>query len=102
MKIVWTEFSKIEVKRIYQYYKDKAGVATARKIKTGIIRAPEILRKYAHSGQEESNLMLFKQNHRYLVEGNYKVVYRLIEKTIYITDVFDCRQDSQKMKSRSK
>lgn len=50
-------------------------------------------------GKIEENLIELKQEHSYLVEGNYKIIYRVIAKDIYITDVFDCRQNPQKIKS---
>ena len=53
-------------------------------------------------GQIEENLIELKQEQRYLVEGNYKIIYRVIDKEIYITDVFDCRQNPQKIKLHSK
>jgi toxin ParE1/3/4 len=46
----------------------------------------------------EENLADLKQGHRYIVEGNYKIIYRLIDNEIYITDIFDCRQNPTKMK----
>jgi toxin ParE1/3/4 len=49
-------------------------------------------------GAIEENLIELKQQHRYLVEGNYKIIYRLINNDIYITDIFDCRQNPEKMK----
>ncbi len=50
-------------------------------------------------GQLEENLEHLEQEHRYvLVKSSYKVIYRIIDQTIYITDVFDTRQDPEKMK----
>jgi toxin ParE1/3/4 len=48
-------------------------------------------------GQIEENLVSLGLDHRYLVEGKYKIIYFIKENVIYITDVFDCRQDPQKM-----
>ena len=51
-------------------------------------------------GQVEGNLVELNQKHRYIVEGNYKIIYIVIDSTIYITDVFDCRQNPDKMKRK--
>ena len=34
--------------------------------------------------------------------GNYKIIYKIQTNTIYITDVFDTRQDPDKIKERNK
>lgn len=53
--------------------------------------------KYPESGQVEPDLQVFKQNHRYLVCGNYKIVYKVFEHQIIINDVFDTRQNPDKI-----
>lgn len=49
-------------------------------------------------GQQEEYLEHLGKNHRRLIEGNYKIIYRVEGETIYITDIFDSRQDPAKMK----
>lgn len=44
-------------------------------------------------GQEEERLKKLELGHRYLVEGNYKIIYYIKGKIVYITDIFDCRKD---------
>jgi hypothetical protein len=55
------------------------------------------LNKHPDSGQIEPNLQVFQQNHRYLVCGNYKIVYKVFEHQIIINDVFDTRQNPYKI-----
>jgi plasmid stabilization system protein ParE len=43
-----------------------------------------------------------KEGHRYLVSGNYKIIYKEVNEGILITDVFDTRQDPQKIILREK
>jgi len=43
------------------------------------------------------NLRRLNQGHRYLVRGNYKIIYKEIPDGILITDVFDTRQDPVKI-----
>jgi hypothetical protein len=38
----------------------------------------------------------------YLVEGNYKIIYKRVKEGALITDVFDTRQNPSKMQIRSK
>jgi plasmid stabilization system protein ParE len=78
-------------------------VATSKvadKIRKSIFDSTRHLTKQPLIGTVEENLMDLKQGHRYLVAGNYKIIYRIIHDNIYITDIFDCRQNPQKMKKR--
>ena len=72
----------------------------ADKIRKSIFESTRHLIKQPLIGAIEENLVELKQDHRYLVTGNYKIIYRIIQNDIYITDIFDCRQNPQKMKSR--
>ena len=55
------------------------------------------LNRHPESGQIEPILKQLGENHRYLVEGNYKIIYKKVIDGILITDVFDSRQDPEKM-----
>lgn len=98
-QVIWTYFATLELKNIFLYYRMTANETIAEKIKKSILNATKTLPKQPLIGQIEENLYELKQEHRYLVEGNYKIIYRVIKKDIYITDVFDCRQNPQKIKS---
>jgi hypothetical protein len=37
------------------------------------------------------------EGHRYLIESNYKIIYKEVPEGILITDVFDTRQDPAKI-----
>ena len=97
MKILWSDFAAETLKEIYKYYKERAGEPVARKIKTNIFVATRQLLKHPESGQIEKTLEQLKEGHRYLVEGNYKIVYKLVTEGVLITDVFDTRQDTKKI-----
>ena len=100
-QVIWTYFATLELKNIFLYYRMVANETIAEKIKKSIFNATKILPKQPLLGQIEENLIELKQGHRYLVEGNYKIIYRVINKDIYITDIFDCRQNPQKIKLHS-
>ena len=63
------------------------------KIKVEIFTATRQLKKHPSSGQIEINLEELNEGHRYLVKGNYKIIYKEIPEGMLITDVFDTRQD---------
>ena len=101
MKVIWSDFASDELKNIYRYYKEVAGTKTARKIKARIFETTKQLVKFSKSGSAEENLQELKEGHRYLVAGKYKVIYKIADDTIYITDVFSCEQNPQKMKDNA-
>jgi plasmid stabilization system protein ParE len=102
MDIIWTDFAIKNLKNIFDYYSNKASHKTAQKIKNQILYTTRQLIQNPESGQLESNLEKLEQNHRYLVSGNYKIIYRIIDHQIIINDVFDTRQNPVKMNDENR
>jgi plasmid stabilization system protein ParE len=97
MRVIWSDFASTSLYDIYKYYKEAAGKNVARRIKSRIFYAARHLNRHPESGQIEPNLNQLGENHRYIVEGNYKIIYKKVIDGILITDVFDTRQDPIKM-----
>ncbi len=97
MKIVWSDFSIKMLKEIHKYHKENVSIQVANRIKSKIFSATKLLLKNPDSGQIELSLEPLNEAHRFIVEGNYKVVYKKVIEGILITDVFDCRQDPIKI-----
>uniref|UniRef100_UPI00404B0152 type II toxin-antitoxin system RelE/ParE family toxin n=1 Tax=Flavobacterium sp. TaxID=239 RepID=UPI00404B0152 len=97
MKIVWTDFAIRNLKDIFDYYSTKANKKVAHKIRRQILKSSKQLKNNPNSGPIEPSLTTLKKNHRYLVSGNYKLIYRLIDNQVIINDVFDTRQNPSKM-----
>jgi len=100
-QVIWTNFATSELKNIFIYFRMVASETVALKIKKNIFNAAKQIIKRPLIGPIEENLIELQQGHRFIVEGNYKIIYRIIGKDIYITDIFDCRQNPQKMKFHS-
>lgn len=100
LKIYWTDFSKNELHKIFKYYKENTNLKIARKLVIGISQETKRLQKQFQIGQREELLLNRKQEFRYLVYKNYKVIYWLNsdKKRIEIVDVFDVRQNPIKIK----
>jgi len=96
-KIIWSDFAIENLKDIFDYYKIKASKKIAEKIRRQILASTKQLTQNPESGQIESYLEKLKQNHRYLLSGNYKIIYRIEKDQIFINDVFDVRQNPNKM-----
>ncbi len=97
MQIFWTEFAKNQINDIYDYYNLVAGHYIAKIITNEILAKVERLEYFPDSGTLEPNLSILNSDHKYILVTNYKVIYRIIQDNIYITDVFDTRQSPNKI-----
>ncbi|PIV60683.1 MAG: type II toxin-antitoxin system RelE/ParE family toxin [Bacteroidetes bacterium CG02_land_8_20_14_3_00_31_25] len=102
INVVWSDSAIEELRNIYEYYYSKASKKVADKITNSIVDKTIMLEITPRMGQKEELLAHFKQEIRYLVQGNYKIVYLIKENIVSIATVFDCRQDPIKLKIRSK
>ncbi len=92
MKIVWTHSAKHRLKEIHEFYKPLSERA-ARLLVARLLFRTRQLRSFPQSGTVEELLKHFGKDHRYIVEGNYKIIYRIEKDIVYVEDVFDCRQN---------
>ena len=99
MKVIWTELAKYKLKEAFQYYKEVAGIKVANSIKEKIYGKTRKLSRHPEIGQKENNPIVVALDYRYLVSGNYKIVYRVMntEKIILIAAIFDTRQDPDQL-----
>jgi plasmid stabilization system protein ParE len=97
MKIIWSNFAIENLKDIFDYYTINANKKVAHKIRKQILNSTKQLIKNPESGQIEFYLDKLKQNHRYVLSGHYKIIYRIENDKIFINDVFDARQNPNKM-----
>lgn len=95
VKIFWTDFAKNELKKIFDFYKDKASLKVATKLTSEIVQEALKLEQHPAIGQKEKLLKSRPQSFRYLVFKNYKIIYWINESKsrVEITDVFDTRQN---------
>ncbi len=99
LKVFWTAFSERELANIYEYHKEKASIRIAKNLVEGIFNETLKLKTQPKIGQPEELLKNRKENFRYLVYKNYKIIYWINEKEsrIEINDVFDTRQNPEKI-----
>ena len=100
LDIFWTEFAKNELEIIYKYYREKAGIVISKKLVKGIYNETLTLKNQPEIGQIEELLKNRKEEFRYLIYKNYKLIYWINSKEnqIEISDVFDTRQSPPKIK----
>jgi len=99
LKVFWTETARFQLEDIFNYYKDKASLKVARKLIKQIIDRTIQLEKNPKSGSKEPFLSDRSFEYRYLIEGNYKIIYWIEDNYIKIATIFDCRQNPEKMKN---
>ncbi len=99
MKVIWSKFASDTLREIFKHYKIIASKEIADKIKENIFSSTKQLKTHPSAGQIEQSLKQLGEEHRYLVRGNYKIIYKKVPEGILITDVFDTRQDPIKIKN---
>jgi plasmid stabilization system protein ParE len=102
MKIFWTKFALSSLSEIFRYYKDNVSYTVANNIRNGVLSSTNQLTKHPTSGQIEEFLSEMEKGHRYIIRGNYKIIYKIQNHKLYITDVFDTRQNPEELKNRNK
>ena len=98
MEIQFTDLAKLQLKEITEYYKAVASNKVSKKIRKSLISRIKLLQNFSKIGPVEHFLENLTHEYRYLVEGNYKIIYTIENDVIYIVAIFDTRQDPQKMK----
>lgn len=103
LKVYWTNFAKNELRGIFDFYVENANLLIAQEIPRKIVKETIRLSSHPEIGQIEEYLIGRKEEFRYIVCSNYKIIY-CINKTknrLEINDVFDTRQNPKKI-SRNK
>ena len=99
--VIWSDSAIEELHDIYDYFSQKAGKKIADKISNAIVDLTIMLEESPQMGQVEELLSHLNKETRYLISGNYKVVYLVDGNFITIATVFDCRQDPHKLQSKN-
>ena len=102
MKVYWTKFALDELCNIYDYYKGNVSVLIANNIKDSILLSTNQLKIQPLSGTVETLLQHLNEGHRFIIRGNYKIIYKILSESIYITDIFDTRQNPTKIYRNTK
>ncbi len=96
MKLVYTQQAITSLKEALKFISPKVTDKKLVQIRNKIL---DTLLLHPQKGQIEPYLTHLELDHRRIIEGNYKIIYRVVGEYIYITDIFDSRQDPDKMKA---
>lgn len=100
--IIWSSFAELQIAEIYDHYAEEANLKVARKIIDEIIKAPNNLLKNPELGSKEPYLSHLQTEYRYILHKSFKIIYSIdtSEYQIRIADVFDTRQNPEKLKRK--
>ncbi len=97
MKLIYTEQALFSLEEALHFIAPRVTPEKLTEIRNEILDAAETLQLQPLKGQKEPYLEQFGLGHRRLVVSHYKIIYRVFGEFIYITDIFDSRQDPDKM-----
>lgn len=98
MKIFWSEKALMDLDEIFNFYQLIAGFEVAQKVLSKLIEKADILISYPEIGTIEVFEKPQPFEYRFIVEGNHKLIYRVLEigQLIFIARVFDTRRNPKK------
>jgi toxin ParE1/3/4 len=98
MKLFYTEQAVVSLQECLDFLPPEISEEKRLQIRDRILSKAQKLLLKPHIGRREEYLEHLGQSHRRIIEGPYKIIYRIEGDIIYITDIFDSRQDPAKMK----
>lgn len=100
MKVVYTEQSLDTLEETLNFLIDEQKIPFDKvlEIQNKLLNKADSLTFNPYSGQFEEYLEHLNKGHRRLIEGHFKIIYRIEDQLIFITEFFDTRQDPSKMK----
>ncbi len=98
MVVKWKKESRKQLRNIYNYYFRVSGQKVAHNILDQIYTTISLLPNHPHLGHIEPGMNDITYNYRSIVaHAHYKIVYRIDDPIIYITGIWDCRQNPERM-----
>ena len=97
MQITWTHYATFTLKGHYEYIKKAKGVKSARNWRKKIFDRVEYLKPFPRHGRQETSVLHPNQEFRSILEGNYRIIYKIEDQEVYITHVFNTRQSPNKL-----
>jgi addiction module RelE/StbE family toxin len=95
LKIIWTTQAKEDVKNIYKYWK-KISLQGAINVRSDIIKSPKTI-LYSEQYQIDD---INPKYRRIVVRDNYKVLYKVESKTIFIMGVVGTAQSPEVIREK--
>ena len=98
MRLIYTEQALESLKETLEFIAPGVSHEKLIEIRNKILDKTDTLLKQPFLGQAEPCLEHLGLDHRRIVVGHCKIIYKVVGEYIYITDIFDSRQDPDEMK----
>lgn len=98
MKLFYTQQALDSLQECLDFFPSEVPAEKVNEIRDKILAKADVLLINPYVGQVEEYLEHLDKNHRRVIEGNYKILCRIENEIVYVTDIFDCRQYPSKMK----
>ena len=95
--MIWSTEALVDLEMIYDFLEEQSQQAAQNVIEKILSRVRQI-ETFPESGATQLRLKNTDKEYRYLVEGNYKIIYRITDQQAYIATVFDTRYNPDKLK----
>lgn len=97
-QVIWSNEALKDLETIYDFLAEKSQPAAQRVIE-GILSRLKQLESFPESGAKQEIIKSVATDYRYLVEGNYKVIYTHQPQiqTVHIATIFDTRYSPEKL-----
>lgn len=99
MNLVVSKQAEDGFKRSLAYLSTYYSPRYLRTLRRKVSDALRWLKDHPAGGQIEPELEHLGLDHRRVIAGPFKIIYRVIGNTIVVNDIFDARRDPLKMKS---
>lgn len=96
-----TEPAERSLNHIFNYYFQEVSLDLAVRMTDFILDRIETLASLHERGRTVEELKSLNQNHRYIIEGSFKIIYKEVDQEVYVTDIFGMYLDPKKMKQRN-
>ena len=93
----WQPLAMRSLKRTYNYRKEKSGIEKARKFRKKIFDRVKSLKSFPKLGKVVKSLVDSEFEYRFIIEGHFKIIYRIEKDKIIIIEFFDSRQSPDKL-----
>ncbi len=98
MQVILTEFAEQSLKSIFFFYQNEATGEVAQRIIDKILSKISLLENFSERGRAEDLLKDLNQNHRFILEGDFKIIYFMKGNIVYVSDIFNTQQNPEKIK----
>ena len=95
-KVVWTDQAKKDLQAIFDHSLGHSKELALRTVMR-IIRREDQLTSFPGTGPYEESLAYLNRGYRFLLEGNYKLIYSVREAKVYVHKVFYSRMNPDRL-----